>query len=47
MFQSRKRLGNAMGFRVSAEGPVVGVSTKYLEEPTFHLLLMATLWYTF
>ena len=22
-----------MGFRVSAEGPVVGVSTKYLEEP--------------
>ena len=28
-----KRLGNAVSFRVSAEGPVAGVSTKYLEEP--------------
>ena len=30
-----KRLGNAVSFRVSAEGLVAGVSTKNLQEPTF------------
>ena len=32
-FSRAMRLGNAVSFSVSAEGPAVGISTKYLQEP--------------
>ena len=34
-----KRLGNAVSFSVSAEGPAVGISSKYLQEPIFLSIL--------